>query len=292
MASFDVVPIGPLERVPRSQLGTGAADCHAHVFCGGAYPYSPDIVYEPHPSQAGTTAQFLAVLEAHGLTHGLLVGAGPYGADNRCLLDGLAAGEGRLKGIALARADISDHALPALADRGVIGIRFNLTTHGMSQLVEPGADRLLARVREMRWFLQVHCEKDELVEAAPTLRRAGVRLMVDHFGRPDVARGLSHPGFQTLLELGRSGSAVVKLSGPFRSSVEGYPYRDVDPFVEAAIRAFTLERCVWGSDWPFVRMDERMDYGPPLVCLRRWLPDPGDRRAVLWDTPSRLFGFG
>jgi predicted TIM-barrel fold metal-dependent hydrolase len=39
-------------------------------------------------------------------------------------------------------------------------------------------------------------------------------------------------------------------------------------------------------------MDERMDYGPPLVCLRRWLPDPGDRRAVLWDTPSRLFGFG
>ena len=34
-----------------------------------------------------------------------------------------------------------------------------------------------------------------------------------------------------------------------------------------------------------------MDYGPPLVCLQRWLPDPADRRAVLWDTPARLFGF-
>jgi predicted TIM-barrel fold metal-dependent hydrolase len=268
-----------------------AADCHAHVFCGRAYPYSPDTVYEPHPSQAGTTAQFLAVLDAHGLTHGLLVGAGPYGPDNRCMIQGIAAAGGRLKGIALVEADVSDQALGSLADRGVIGIRFNLSTHGMSQLVEPGVDRLLARIREMGWFLQVHCEKDELAEAASILRRAGVRVMVDHFGRPAVARSLSQPGFQALLELGRSGNAVAKLSGPFRSSVEGYPYRDVDPFVEAVIRAFTLERCVWGSDWPFVRMDERMDYGPPLVCLQRWLPDPADRRTVLWDTPARLFGF-
>ncbi len=48
---------------------------------------------------------------------------------------------------------------------------------------------------------------------------------------------------------------------------------------------------MWGSDWPFVRMDERMDYGPPFTCLPRWLPDEGDRRKVLWDTPARLFGF-
>jgi len=268
-----------------------AADCHAHVFCGSRYPYDPATVYEPHPSQAGTTAKFLAVLDAHGMTHGLLVGAGPYGADNRCLLDGLAAGGGRLKGVALVEANVSDRELTALADRGVVGVRFNLSTHGMSQFVAPGIDHLFARIKEMGWFLQVHCEKDELVEAAPILRRAGVRVMVDHFGRPDVARGLGHPGFQTLLELGRTGNTIVKLSGPFRSSVDGYPYRDVDPFVAAVIQAFTLDRCVWGSDWPFVRMNERMDYAPSLVCLQRWLPDPADRQTVLWDTPVRLFGF-
>lgn len=276
--------------MPGGLLGS-AADCHAHVFCGTRYAFSPDTVYEPDRSQAGTTAKFLAVLDAHGLTHGLLVGAGPYGADNRCLLEGIAAAPGRLKGIALVRADIADRELVALGDRGVVGVRFNLSTHGMSQFLEPGADRLLARLKELGWFLQVHCEQDELVEAAPVLRRAGVRVMIDHFGRPDVARGLLHPGFQTLLELGRAGDAVVKLSGPFRSSLEGYPYRDVDPFIAAVIEAFTLDRCVWGSDWPFVRMDERMDYGPPLACLHRWLPDPDDRRTVLWDTPALLFGF-
>ncbi len=69
------------------------------------------------------------------------------------------------------------------------------------------------------------------------------------------------------------------------------PYRDVDPFIAAAIDAYTLDRCVWGSDWPFVRTEERVDYGPPLACLRRWLPAEADRHTVLWRTPAWLFGF-
>ncbi|TSA41454.1 MAG: 2-pyrone-4,6-dicarboxylate hydrolase [Betaproteobacteria bacterium] len=267
-----------------------AVDSHAHVFCGDRYLYSPDTLYQPHPSQAGTAAKFRAVLDAHGLTHGLLVGAGPYGPDNRCMFDAIAASGGRFKGIALVKAQASDRELSALADQGVVGIRMNLMGHGMRPLTEPGAARLLARVKEMKWLLQVHCQKDELAEAAPLLRQAGVRVMIDHFGRPDIKRGVSQPGFSTLLEFGKSGNAVVKLSGPFRSSLEGYPYRDVDPFIAAAIEAFTLDNCVWGSDWPYVRMDERMDYGPPLTCLARWLPDAKDRQTALWDSPARLFG--
>jgi predicted TIM-barrel fold metal-dependent hydrolase len=268
-----------------------AADCHAHVFCGGDYPFTPETLYKPHPSQAGTPAKFRAVLDAHGMTHGLLVGAGPYGADNRCMLDAIADSAGRFKGIALVRPGIPPRDLAALGEQGVVGIRINLMNHGMRPLVEPGADRLLARLKEMNWFVQIHCEKDELAEAATVLVKAGVRIMVDHFGRPDVKRGVSQLGFQALLEFGRSGNAVVKLSGPFRSSAEDHPYHDVDPFIAAAIDAFTLKNCVWGSDWPFVRIDERMDYGPALACLTRWLPDPKDRQMVLWENPKRLFGF-
>jgi predicted TIM-barrel fold metal-dependent hydrolase len=268
-----------------------AADCHAHVFCGGSFPYAPDAFYRPEPSQAGTAANFRAVLDAHGMTHGLLVGAAPYGADNRCLLAAIAASGGRFKGIALVTPDAAERELAALAGQGVVGIRINLMSQGMKPLIEPGADRLLARVKELKWFVQVHCQKDELAEAAPILHKAGVRIIVDHFGRPDLKRGLVQLGFETMLEFGRAGNAVVKLSGPFRSSLEGYPYHDVDPFIAAAIDAFTLDNCVWGSDWPFVRMDERVDYGPTFSCLPRWLPDPEDRRKVLWENPARLFGF-
>ena len=267
-----------------------AADCHAHVFCAG-HPLSPETVYKPDPSQAGTAAKFRAVLDAHAFTHGLLVGAGPYGNDNRCMIEAIAASAGRFKGIALVRSEIPDSELDALAGQGVVGIRINLFNHGLKPLVEQGAARLLSRVKEMGWFVQIHCEKDELAAAAPILLKSGVRIMVDHIGRPDVKRGISQLGFAALLEFGRAGTAVIKLSGPFRSSVAGYPYRDVDPFIAAAIDAFTLANCVWGSDWPFVRMDERMDYGPVYSCLSRWLPDEKDRRKVLWENPQRLFGF-
>jgi len=46
-------------------------------------------------------------LDAHGLTHGLLVAAQPYGRDNRCMLDSIAASAGRLKGIALVAPAIA-----------------------------------------------------------------------------------------------------------------------------------------------------------------------------------------
>jgi len=270
-----------------------AVDCHAHVFGDPAqYPFHPDALYRPDPCQAGTAEKFLNVLDAHGYTHGLLVGSASYLDDNRCLLDAIAYSGGRLKGIALVQPDICERDLAALNDRGVVGIRINLIAFGLREITAPNADRLLARMKEMNWFVQIHCAKDDLAIATPILQKAGVRVMIDHFGRPDIKRGVSAPGFQALLEFGKTGNAVVKLSGPFRSSVQGYPYNDVDPFIEAVIKAYTLDNCVWGSDWPFVLMNERMDYGPPLVCLKRWLPNPKDRKKVLWDTPARLFGFG
>ena len=61
--------------------------------------------------------------------------------------------------------------------------------------------------------------------------------------------------------------------------------------MQALLEAFTPDRCMWGSDWPFLRAPERIDYGLVLALLERLIPDPGDRRKVLWDTPMRLFGF-
>ena len=270
---------------------TRAVDAHAHVFGGPEVPFSPHTLYQPHPSQMGTPEKFRAVLAAHGRTHGLLVGAGPYEYDNRVMLKAIAESDGHFKGIGIVRATATGAELATLKAQGVVGIRMNLMGHGMRPLQEEGADRLLRHLKALDMYLQLHFQKDELIAAAPTLMKSGVKMMIDHFGRPDIKAGVKGKGFQTVLDFGKTGQAVIKLSGPFRSSVQGYPYTDTDPFIAAAIEAYTLDRCVWGSDWPFVRMDERMDYGPPAACLPRWLPDMKDQQKVLWDTPARLFGF-
>src|SRR3954464_10588640 len=96
-----------------------AVDSHAHVFCDKSYAFSSETLYHPHPEQMGTAKQFRAVLDFHGFTHGLLVGAGPYGSDNRCMLAAIAASQGRFKGVALVKPTISDADLASLKDNGV-----------------------------------------------------------------------------------------------------------------------------------------------------------------------------
>jgi predicted TIM-barrel fold metal-dependent hydrolase len=266
-------------------------DSHCHVFDTARYPYSPDAAYRPPPHEAGIADELAAVLDAHGLSHALLVNpTSGYGYDNRCMVAAIRASKGRFKGIARVPPDADERTLAALGAEGVIGIRIDLIGDGIGVVRHAATPRLLAQIRERHWQVHVQCEKDQLDEASTMLRAARVPLVFDHCGRPDAAGGVSQPGFNALLEMGRDGHAV-KLSGPFRFSRVPAPYADVEPYVAALIEAFTVKRCVWGSDWPFLRLPTRMDYGPVLACLARWLPDESDRRQILWDTPARLFGF-
>lgn len=269
-----------------------AVDSHAHIIDAAAFPLTNPHGYKPGPNECGTAHEFRTTLDAHGITHALLVNpfAG-YATDNRCMLDAIARSAGRFRGIALVGHDTTDAEFGKLTEGGVIGARFNTLFSGTTSLEGKAGADLLARVKAHGWFAQVYFHDDGFLQLLPILRAAGIRVVVDHCGCPDPSRGLSQPGFQALLEMGRSGTAAIKLSGAFRYSGQPWPYQDAEPFVEALVNAFTLDNCVWGSDWPFVRVPRRMDYGPVLGLLERWLPDAQDRQKVLWDTPSRWFGF-
>jgi predicted TIM-barrel fold metal-dependent hydrolase len=269
---------------------TNAVDSHCHVFDPVRFPFVPDALYCPQPYEVGTVEQLTAVFDAHGISHALLVNpTSGYGYDNRYLCDALRASKGRFKGIARVAPDADERGLAALDADGVIGARIDLVGDGIGVLQHRRLPRLLAQFHALGWQVHVQCEKDQLEQAAGILRAARVPLVIDHCGRPDTARGLTQPGFNALLDLGRG--HAVKLSGLFRFPQTSAPYADVEPFVISVIEAFTPARCVWGSDWPFLRVSTRMDYGPILAGLERWIPDDRDRRQVLWDTPTRLFGF-
>jgi predicted TIM-barrel fold metal-dependent hydrolase len=158
-------------------------------------------------------------------------------------------------------------------------------------LSRPGADQFLERLKEFGWWVQVYATADVWTGIEALLRRSGVRLLVDHFGDPDLTRGIDQPGFQVVLRLGRESHAVVKLSAPYRPSRRPFPHEDVEPFVAAVIKAYGVDRCIWGSDWPFIGTTQHVEYGALLRLLPRWLPDQASLDTVLWHTPARLFGF-
>jgi len=268
-----------------------AVDCHAHVFDLSRFPFQDSRGFDILPNEHGTAADYAAVLDAHGMTHALLVNPlGGYGSDNRCMLAAIAEGGGRFKGISLLWPDATDKDVRELVDGGVVGIRFNLNFEKSPSLYGAAGERALAIARDVGWLVQVHYEGDTLAPALPVLRAARLPVVVDHFGRPHLEEGVRQPGFQALLELGREGAAV-KLSAAFRSSGQGAPYADLDAYVAELLESFTVGRCVWGSDWPFLRARTRVDYGPQLVSLARWVPDATERKRILWDNPARIFGF-
>lgn len=265
-------------------------DSHCHVLDPARFPYAPDVAYRPAGQEQGGIDEYLQVMEAYGIRHALLVGPNSgYGTDNRCLLDALARAPGRLKGIAFVGLDATREDLQALQAQGVIGLALNATVLGVEHFLRAGP--LLERAGSLGLMLSLQVEHDQLVALRALVEDSGVRTLIDHGGRPDASRGVDQPGFQALLAMARNGRTAVKLSGYQKFSRQPAPWDDARPFVEALIDAFTLDACLWASDWPFLRAPQRLDVGPLLRHAERLLPDAADRRKLFWDTPRRWLGF-
>jgi predicted TIM-barrel fold metal-dependent hydrolase len=265
-------------------------DCHAHAFDPAQFPYEPQTHYRPAGQEVGTAAQLAQVMEAYGVRHTLLVEPNSgYGLDNRCMLDAIARSSGRLKGIAVVANDASTADLETLVARGIVGVAWNVTHYGVDHYAN--ASGLLDKLRALDLCVDIQVEHAQLVPLAPMLTGSGVRILVDHCGRPTPDAGLDQPGFEALLNLAATGRAFVKLSGVVKFAQHPSPHADAAPYLDALVDAFTPDRCLWASDWPYLRAPRRVDYGVLLKAVERRFPDAADRRKVLWDTPNALFRF-
>src|SRR6266550_595820 len=265
-------------------------DCHMHVFDPAHFPYQANTHYAPAGQEIGTPAQLGQMMDAYGLRYALLVGPNSgYGLDNSCMLDTIARGRGRYKGVAVVRNDATIDELQRLKDAGIVGVAWNVTYYGVDYYHD--AEPLLEKLVALDMFVDIGVEPDQLVRMMPLLTNSGVWILVDHCGRPAIDAGLDERGFRALLELGATKRAFVKLSGFAKFSRQSAPYHDASPFVEALVDAFTLDHCLWASDWPYLRAPEHVDYGVLLNVALTQFPDASDRRKLLWDTPRQLFGF-
>ena len=266
-------------------------DCHCHVLDPLGFPYASDVGYRPAGQETGSAHYFAQVLEAYGAQHALLVGPNSgYGTDNRALLSAIATGQGRFKGIAVVRRDASTAQLQDLQAQGVVGIAFNPSLHGLDYYADAGP--LWGRLAALGMFVQVQADRDQWCALAPRMAACGAPLLIDHCGRPPLGKGLQGESFAALLGLARTGRATVKLSGYAKFSMEAFPFNDTAAHVHALLEAFGPAQCIWASDWPFLKAPSRLDYGSLLQLFGRTVPDAQTRRAILWDTPLRLFGLG
>jgi len=271
-----------------SAARAGSIDCHAHVFTRDLP--MPDPRRAPGGYDA-TPEDYLRKLADNGMTQGVLVQPSFLGTDNSYLVAALRKYPDRFRGIAVVEPTITGSELQKLENAGVVGIRLNLIGLPTPDFASPAWRTLLDELRQRQWQVEVHQSSGELPRVVDPLMKAGVDVVVDHFGRPNEKLGVDDPGFRYLLTLGRTGKVWVKLSGAYRNGAGGRGEATAIAAMPLLRSTYGLDRLLWGSDWPHTLFERTVDYASQRRLLEAWLPDPEDRRVVLQDTPAKLFRF-
>jgi predicted TIM-barrel fold metal-dependent hydrolase len=280
-----------------------ACDCHTHYYGDPQkFPLSPQHVNTPE----GTLPEEMSSLHrALHMERVVIVTPSAYGTDNSATLYGMKARGAAARGIAVVNDKTPDADFDSMYRAGVRGARI---ISGVSGPVDPAAARpiyqsAMDRFKNHKWMIELYTSLAVISNLKDLVHASPVPTVFDHFGGVQAPLGLQQAGFADLLELVRSGSAYVKISGAYRSSTKGPDYPDVTPFAKAFIEA-NPDRILWGSDWPHpdstpvpgrkpsdIMPLYPIDDGRLLNQLPVWAPDPALRKKILVDNPARLYGF-
>jgi predicted TIM-barrel fold metal-dependent hydrolase len=272
----------------------GACDTHAHVFGpSDRFPYADDRSYTPPDA---SLEKYLDMLDTIGFARGVLVQGSAHGRDNSAMLDALKRQPKRLRGVAVADADVSPGTLGEWNELGVRGLRFNHffrdgQLHYRGGVPLTAAEKLAPVMTELGWHLQLWIDVKDLPQTIPLLKSFGLPVVIDHMGRTDARAGTGTEGFQSLLRAVAEGWCWAKLSGAHRISQQAPDYPDARPFHEALMKA-NPEALVWGGDWPHPHVEGEMpDAGHLLELFQAWTPDQATQQRILVSNPAKLYGF-
>lgn len=286
----DWLPYYASPKKPDFALPAGAVDAHCHVFGpGDDFPYAPERKYTP--CDAGKD-QLFALRDHLGFARNVVVQATCHGADNRAMVDALLHSNGKARGVATVRPDVSDAELAAMHDAGVRGVRFNF----VKRLVDPKPDTyyrgIIEKITALGWHIVVYFEAADLDERWDFFTSIPTIVVVDHMGRPDVTKQVDSPEFSRFLSFMERDNVWTKVTCPERLSKMPPPgYADFVPFALAVVQRFP-DQVLWGTDWPHPNLNmvgHMPDDGALVDLIPTIAPTAGLQRGLLVDNPMRLY---
>jgi 2-pyrone-4,6-dicarboxylate lactonase len=285
----DYLPFHPNPSKPSYVPPPGAVDAHCHVFGpGDAFPYAPERKYTPCDAPK---ERLFALRDFLGFERNVIVQASCHGRDNRALVDALQSAGDKARGVAVVGPDIQLDELRAMHEAGVRAVRFNFVKRLVDATPKEVFLDIAEKIASLGWHIVVYFEAQDLEELTPFLKQLPTTIVVDHMGRPDIAKGVEHPDFQRFVRLLEENANIwTKVSCPERLSLSGPPgYDDVVPFSRHLVERFP-DRALWGTDWPHPNMKSHMpDDGGLVDVIPRIAPDAASQQRLLVDNPLRLY---
>ncbi len=257
-------------------------DAHCHVFTR-AMPFTDGAWIRPDYDYAVET--YLAALDGHGISFGVVTAASLFGDYNDYTLEVLARHK-RLRATVMLDLDAGPGEMAALKAHGVCGVRYQLPVSApLPDLAGYAFRRFVRRLTDAGLHIELNLSGAQLAAILPALDDSGVDVVVDHFGLLRAEQGMAGEGFQAVLRAIDRGRTRVKLSAGFR-----LPEDALASYAARLIEVAGPERLFWGSDAPFVGCEDRVTYAQTLETFYRIVPDARLRRRMS-DAALRFYFF-
>jgi predicted TIM-barrel fold metal-dependent hydrolase len=259
-------------------------DTHAHAYTLDM-PLSPTAWHKP-PHDA-PIEDYIKKLDTHGITHAVLAGASIYGDYNDYHIAALRKYP-RLRATVILNNPTTDrYILDMMKADGVVGVRFQRrNVDNPPDLSSSEYKLLLRRIADLGWHAHIlENDGERIIKPIADLEASGVKLVIDHLGRPDPAKGVNCEGFKAVLRSVEKGNTWVKLSAGYRQ-----PSRELaKTLATELVKSAGPDRLFWGSDWPHPAYEDKVTYADTVRDFFDWVPDPAMRRKIGTETPMKFF---
>jgi 2-pyrone-4,6-dicarboxylate lactonase len=274
----------------------GAVDAHCHVFGPATqFPFAPERKYTPCDASKD---QLYALRDHLGFSRNVVVQATCHGADNRAMVDALVHSNGKARGVATVKRNVTDEALQEMHAAGVRGVRFNFVKRLVDFTPKDELMEIAGRIAKLGWHVVIYFEAQDLPELWDFFTALPTTIVVDHMGRPNVDKPLDGPEFELFVKFMREYPNVwskvscperLSLTGPRALDGERNAYRDVVPFARRIVETFP-DRVLWGTDWPHPNLKNHMPDDGLLVDFIPHIAVTAElQRKLLVDNPTRLY---
>ena len=258
------------------------------------HPERPDLKRVPMEAPIENQVQ---QMKDFGLRYAVLINPRFYGWDNSYIDHSLHRFPNLFVAHGLLNPEdpkIVDNLRYWIAERGFQGMRFSPIYHPKSTWLNSKEHYPLWREAEklgavFNYYILPH-QMPMLEDMAA--RFPGVKIAIDHLGKPDLHLADPWPEFRKMFRLKRFPQVWVSASEPYELSLgKDFPYADTIPFFKATYEEFGGKQMIWGTGYPRPRWELPMDKELEFVDKVLEFYSDSDRRLILGENALRIWKF-
>jgi L-fucono-1,5-lactonase len=269
-------------------------DAHQHYWKIGRGDYgwlTPALAPIYRDFSPGDLAPYL---NKHGIAATILVQAAPTEAETAYLLD-LASVHETIAGV-IGWADLADIDAPARIEhlaRNPLLVGLRPMLHDLPDdrwLLQPALAAALETMQSAGLVFDAlirprHISVIDTIAA----RHPGLRIVVDHGAKPEIAAVRLDPWQTEMTALARHRNVSVKMSGLVTEAKPNWTVADLSPFVRHLLDVFGTDRIAWGSDWPVLLLAGDYDrWWAASQAMLAYLSQP-DCAAIFGGNAARTY---